>query len=124
MKTHKTCLIVPLLIFSRVLQVTIIQPGGFDTGGAQRTPWAPPHPAYAGRALPSIQMRDGWSGFTPTGDARKAMEAVYRLALLEDPPLRLPLGKGAVAAVKAHAEVLKANVEAYGSWSEDLDKDV
>ena len=44
-------------------------------------------------------MRNLWKHFVPYGDSWKAMEAVYRLAYLDDPPLHIPLGKDAVGGV-------------------------
>lgn len=59
-------------------------------------------------------------GKVPAADAAKAVGKVYDLAGLENPPLRLVLGKGAVKQVKAKAVDMGKNAEEFESWSEDL----
>ena len=54
------------------------------------------------------------------GDAQKAVVKIYELTELESPPLRLPLGKDAVGAIKAKLTDILTNVQEYESWSEDL----
>ena len=104
------------------MQITIVQPGGFDTGGAAKTAWAASHPAYDNDTLPVAAFRKSWASYNPTGDARKAMEALYKLTLQEKLPPRFALGKGTIAAIKSKATALAANAEEYESWSENLEK--
>ena len=65
-------------------------------------------------------MRTHWTSFTAPGNAQKAMEAVHRLAELDDPPLHFPLGKDALEVVKKAATGRLADLEKYSSWSDSL----
>ncbi len=107
-----------------VLQISIVEPGGFDTAALSKTWWAPAHPAYSNPALPTAIMRGKWdsSKFGVQGDARKAMEVLYKLAALEDPPLHFPLGKDAVEVVRKATTARVADAEKYASWSDNLEK--
>jgi len=42
------------------------------------------------------------------------------LSNVENPPLRFPIGKDSVQRVKLQLGLVKADVEKYESWSEDL----
>ena len=83
------------------------------------------HPAYDRPELPTAAFKSLWvsGGFVAPGDARKGMEKVYNLASLEQPPLRLPLGKEAVAAARAKTSAFLADTVKYESWSEGLERD-
>ncbi|TFK84283.1 NAD(P)-binding protein [Polyporus arcularius HHB13444] len=107
------------------IKISIIEPGGFDTAALSKTWWAPAHPAYSNPALPTAIMRGKWesSKFGVQGDARKAMEVLYKLAALEDPPLHFPLGKDAVEVVRKATTARVADAEKYASWSDNLGKD-
>ena len=63
-----------------------------------------------------------YATFVPPGDPRKGMQAIYKLASQEDPPMHFPLGKAAVEAYKTKATQLLGEAERYASWSDDLDK--
>ncbi|PIL35060.1 hypothetical protein GSI_02847 [Ganoderma sinense ZZ0214-1] len=106
------------------IKVTIVEPGPFATnvnkGDSQ---WAPTHPAYDRPELPAAVFKKDLAQLIPPGDARKGMEAVYKLASLEQPPLRFPLGKEAVAAARAKMSAFLADVDKYESWSEGLERD-
>ena len=56
-------------------------------------------------------------------DASKAMEAVYKVAILTDPPLRLPLGKDILAMIRNKQEMTALTLEKYSEWSGDLGTD-
>ncbi len=102
-------------------QVTIVEPGVFATNAFAAT-WAPAHPAYSNPELPTTALRASWDKYVPSGDPRKAMEIVYKLATLEQPPLHFPLGKDAVAIARTKSGALLADADKYESWSEGLDK--
>jgi hypothetical protein len=54
------------------------------------------------------------------GDVDKATAAMEKLVHLDHPPLRLPLHKVTVAAVKEKIQNVLDEVHAYESWSDDL----
>ena len=69
-------------------------------------------------------MRTYWDQWTPSGDSRKGMEAVYKLASLEEPPLHFPLGKDSIGAVREKTAALVQDTNKYESWSEAVAKSV
>ncbi|KAM5540770.1 hypothetical protein V8D89_005414 [Ganoderma adspersum] len=106
------------------IKVTIVEPGAFATSATKGdNQWAPAHPAYDRPELPAAAFRSTWAGFVPPGDPRKGMETVYKLASLEQPPLRLQLGKDAVGAARAKTSAFLADTDKYESWSEGLVRD-
>ncbi|TFK87797.1 NAD-P-binding protein [Polyporus arcularius HHB13444] len=105
------------------IKVTIVEPASFHTEGQAKTVWAPPHPAYSNPELPASRMRNGWSAYTPAGDANKAVEVLYKLASLPDPPLHFVLGENAILYVRKKLAELAADTDKYESWSQNLKKD-
>jgi NAD(P)-dependent dehydrogenase (short-subunit alcohol dehydrogenase family) len=78
------------------LKLTIVEPGGFrtDWAGASMA-FAKPMKAYA-PVLGAIRgYMEQHSGHEP-GDPRKAGHVLLQLVEMEQPPLRLPLGKDAI----------------------------
>ena len=59
-------------------------------------------------------MKIHWS------DPVKGVQKVYELSQLEDPPLRLLLGKDAHRNVAKYLGRVTREVEQYASWSDDL----
>ena len=96
------------------IRVTIIQPGPF------RTDWAGPSlltpglsiAAYADTAHKTIATLNGYSGKQP-GDPAKAAQAMIVVVDAEHPPLRLPLGEGALNRIRGK---LKALTEELAAW--------
>ncbi|KAF9232135.1 hypothetical protein BU15DRAFT_81566 [Melanogaster broomeanus] len=90
------------------IKVTIIEPGPFRTKD---------HPKS-----PSSQMRAYFASESGAvdGDADKAVVAMEKLVHLDNPPLRLPLHKWTVAAIKEKIQKVLEEVQAYESWSDDL----
>jgi NAD(P)-dependent dehydrogenase (short-subunit alcohol dehydrogenase family) len=78
------------------LKLTIVEPGGFrtDWAGASMA-FAKPSEAYAPVLGPISEYREQHSGQEP-GDPRKAGRVLLQLVEMEQPPLRLPLGKDAI----------------------------
>ncbi|TFY53226.1 hypothetical protein EVJ58_g9566 [Rhodofomes roseus] len=97
------------------VQVTLLEPGSFYTGGHGRGDLAPPHPAYKQPDMSKMLSGEGMS------DPVKGVEIIYRLASLPNPPLHLPLGPDAVATFNDKAKRLLEATEAYASWSEGLE---
>ncbi|KAI0738906.1 NAD(P)-binding protein [Daedaleopsis nitida] len=104
------------------IRITIVHPGPFDTPVLTKVHWPPSHPAYEQPTSPIPTLRSFYEGWVPTGDPRKAMQAIYKLASVEDPPMHFPLGKSAVEIYKTKAAQLLEEAEKYASWSDDLDK--
>ena len=59
-------------------------------------------------------------GFPAPGNLNKAVAKIYELAGVENPPLRLPLGKDSLESIRGHLANVSAEVEKYRSWSDDL----
>ena len=71
--------------------------------------------------MPSVFFRKVFvSDVKFPGDLQKAVAKIHELGSLDNPPLRLPLGKDAVQAFRAQIASVTANVDLYESWSEDL----
>ena len=96
-------------------QAILISPGFFRTTLFVKWTTVPPHPAYA--HISKDLAIEEW------GDVRKVIVKIYEASLLQDPPTRLVLGTEANEKVKAQAEKLAKEVEAFESWSEDLIED-
>lgn len=81
-------------------RVTIIEPGGFrtDFAGASTTLEAgrAEYDAVVGNAA---RMQAAYNGKQP-GDPRRGARAILQVVASDEPPLRLPLGSDAVAAIE------------------------
>lgn len=106
----------------------------FDTPGRTNLINIPPHPAYASYVSPDLSKDPPQpQGLLPSiitrqlvtmpfpGDTAKAAAVIYRLSELEDPPMRLPLGKHAVRLAREKMDAVKRDVDAYEGWSEGLE---
>ncbi|KAF9246596.1 NAD(P)-binding protein [Melanogaster broomeanus] len=87
------------------IKVTLIEPGPFRT-----------------KISPSSQIRAYFSPESGAvdGDADKAVVAMEKLVHLDNPPLRLPLHKWTVAAIKEKIQKVLEEVQVYEPWSDDL----
>lgn len=78
------------------LKLTVVEPGGF------RTDWAGASMAFAKPMKDYAPILDAIRGYTEQhsghqpGDPRKAGRVLLQLVEMEQPPLRLPLGKDAI----------------------------
>jgi hypothetical protein len=54
------------------------------------------------------------------GDPEKAVEQIYKLRQVENPPYRLPIGKDAIQLIREKLEEQLKELAAYESWSSDL----
>lgn len=70
-----------------------------------------------------MATRDRLANLKLPGDVNKAIVKIYELAGLDNPPLRLPLGKDVVSSLKAQIASLTDTVDKYESWSENLTLD-
>jgi NAD(P)-dependent dehydrogenase (short-subunit alcohol dehydrogenase family) len=83
------------------VKVTIVEPGGFrtDFAGASTTLNAS-HPEYDAVVGRAARMQAQYDGRQP-GDPERAALVLLQLAAMVAPPLRLPLGSDAIAAISA-----------------------
>ena len=108
------------------VQISLVEPGVFYTEIVKRAGVGATiqysHPAYASPTLPGNVLRNHFIGKDERIGASpaKAVERIYDLSLLPNPPLRLILGKDAVEGVKKQIQSLEEDVTRYGSWSEGL----
>lgn len=103
------------------VKVTIVEPGGFrtDFAGASTTLNAG-HPEYDAVVGAAARRQAEYNGRQP-GDPAKAAQALLRLAALDDPPLRLPLGSDAVSAITAADQRRLAELEHWAPLSVSTD---
>jgi NAD(P)-dependent dehydrogenase (short-subunit alcohol dehydrogenase family) len=98
------------------IRVTLIEPGPFRTKWAgesiKRT--ARTIPDYAVTAGPTVHRITGYAGRQP-GDPDLAAQAMIQVVNSPRPPLRLPLGKWAVTAMKAKIDRLQAELDAWSA---------
>lgn len=107
-------------VLTRLRQFTLIHLGSFATEGVQKILWSPTHPAYD--KLPVHAMRSGWHSFVPSGDVKKAVEVLYAIACLPEPPMYVPFGKDALELVRSKIASVTADLERYEYLLEDLNK--
>jgi NAD(P)-dependent dehydrogenase (short-subunit alcohol dehydrogenase family) len=95
------------------IKVTIIEPGGFrtDFAGSSQTILAD-NLAYASTVGAVARFQRAYDGAQP-GDPKKAAAAVLNIARLDEPPMRLLLGRDAV---RAAAEADRMRAEADRKW--------
>ena len=95
------------------VHVTIVEPGGFrtDFAGASTTieTGRPEYDAVVGKAA---RMQQAYDGKQP-GDPHRGAQAVLTLVAAERPPLRLPLGSDAVAAIERSD---RARLDELATW--------
>ncbi|PTQ12078.1 short-chain dehydrogenase/reductase [Sphingomonas oleivorans] len=82
------------------VRVTIIEPGGFrtDFAGASTT-IEESRPEYDDVVGAAARMQRAYDGHQP-GDPRKGAAVILKIAGMDQPPLRLPLGQDAVTAIE------------------------
>nr|WP_232476357.1 SDR family NAD(P)-dependent oxidoreductase [Sphingomonas formosensis] len=105
------------------VRVTIVEPGGFrtDFAGASTTieEGRAEYDAVVGAAA---RMQRAYDGKQP-GDPRKGAAVILEIAGLDEPPLRLPLGKHAVAAIEASDSARLEELARWRALSESTDFD-
>lgn len=94
------------------IRLTIVEPGPFRTnfagdGFQQAAKVIPDYHATAGAFRERIKAVDG----KQEGDPEKAAAAMYQITEMPEPPLRLPLGKVALASINSKLEQVRLDVE-------------
>jgi len=102
------------------IKITVVDFGNFQTNAFKDAYKQPMHPAYNNPELPSTKTREYWKHPNVYPDPSKAAEKLFELSKLENPPVRLAIGKDAVSGVMKKVEATLEQVKAYQSWSEDL----
>lgn len=95
------------------IHLTLVEPGPFRTNFAgssfgEAEAHITDYDATAGAFRQRMQQVNG----NQEGDPTKAAEAIWNLAQQESPPLRMPLGKIALASITAKIDSLRQDVEA------------
>jgi NAD(P)-dependent dehydrogenase (short-subunit alcohol dehydrogenase family) len=97
------------------LKLTIVEPGGF------RTDWAGASMAFAKPIKAYAPVLDAIRGYMEqhsgqeTGDPHKACQVLLQLVEMEQPPLRLPLGKDAILFL---SNSYRANSDELQRWAD------
>lgn len=104
------------------IKVLIVEPSGFRTDWAGRSANETKHPiadydATAGRNKGTIR---GYSGSQP-GDPKRAVAAIIKAVEAKNPPLRLLLGKAALAGARGKIEMLKTDFDAWAEVTKGAD---
>ncbi|CAL1690409.1 3-oxoacyl-[acyl-carrier-protein] reductase FabG [Brevundimonas subvibrioides] len=104
------------------IHVLIVAPSGFRTDWAGRSANEIEQPIadYADTAGARRTQIRGWSGAQP-GDPRRAAAAIIDAVEAEDPPLRLLLGKAALAGARGKIDLLKKDFDAWAEVTEGAD---
>ncbi|MGA2045654.1 MAG: oxidoreductase [Roseiarcus sp.] len=104
------------------IKVLIVEPSGFRTDWAGRSANQTRHPIadYDETAGARLRMIRGYSGKQP-GDPARAAAAIVQAVESPDPPLRLMLGKAALAAGRGKVEAMSRDFEAWAAVSEGAD---
>ncbi|KAL8783869.1 MAG: hypothetical protein Q9195_009261 [Heterodermia aff. obscurata] len=102
------------------IKFSLIEPGGF------RTDWAGRSMVFAEKRHPAYDHLDareimGARHGTQVGDPKKGGRAIYELAVLPDPPLRVVIGSDAYKAVMAKIEAYSENYKKYEKISNSTD---
>lgn len=104
------------------IKVTAIEPGAFRTDWAKRSmkEASAPLEAYAEGVGARKELIKAFADHLP-GDPRKVAEAVLTVVGLDDPPLRLLLGRDVLAAVREKLAELTASIDAWEHVTVDVD---
>jgi len=104
------------------IKVLLVEPSAFRTDWAGRSANEAPHSItdYDSTAKARADMIRGYSGKQP-GDPVRAAAAIVKAVEAKDPPLRLLLGKAALAGARAKVEALRKDFEGWAQVSEGAD---
>jgi NAD(P)-dependent dehydrogenase (short-subunit alcohol dehydrogenase family) len=104
------------------IKVLIIEPSGFRTDWAGRSANETPNPIadYDSTAGARARQIRGYSGKQP-GDPVRAAAAIVKAVEAPDAPLRLMLGKAALAAGRSKVEALSKDFESWAAVTEGAD---
>jgi NAD(P)-dependent dehydrogenase (short-subunit alcohol dehydrogenase family) len=104
------------------IRVTAIEPGAFRTDWAARSMWesAAPITDYDDNVGARKTLIKEFAHHLP-GDPRKVAEAVLMVTGLDDPPLRLLLGRDVLKAVRDKLAAFSASIDEWESVTKDVD---
>jgi NAD(P)-dependent dehydrogenase (short-subunit alcohol dehydrogenase family) len=104
------------------VKVLIVEPSGFRTDWAGRSANQTQQPIADYDSTAGARQRQirGYSGKQP-GDPVRAAAAIVKAVEAPDPPLRLMLGKAALAAGRGKVEAMSRDFEAWAAVSEGAD---
>ena len=103
------------------IKVTAIEPGAFRTDWAARSMWESSTPIgdYDENVGARKTMIKEFANHLP-GDPRKVAEAVLMVTNLDDPPLRLLLGRDVLKAVRDKLAAFSASIDEWESVTKDV----
>jgi NAD(P)-dependent dehydrogenase (short-subunit alcohol dehydrogenase family) len=103
------------------IKVTAIEPGAFRTDWAKRSMWESSTPIgdYDDSVGTRKSLIKDFADHLP-GDPRKVAEAVLMIAGLDEPPLRLLLGRDVLKAVRDKIAALSASIDEWESVTKDV----
>ncbi|MDB5820056.1 MAG: Short-chain dehydrogenase/reductase [Rhizobacter sp.] len=104
------------------VKVLLVEPGPFRTDWAGRSADQAPTTIadYDSTAHARMQTSRGYSGKQP-GDPKRAAAAIVKAVEASDPPLRLLLGKAALAGARGKLEALKKDFDGWAAVTEGAD---
>jgi NAD(P)-dependent dehydrogenase (short-subunit alcohol dehydrogenase family) len=104
------------------IKVLVVEPGPFRTDWAGRSANQAPQTidAYTATAAARTEMIRGYSGKQP-GDPVRAADAIVKAVEAENPPLRLLLGKAALANAGLKIDALKRDFDGWAELSKSAD---
>ena len=84
-----------------------------------------PHPAYTKETLATTIVRNVLlsPNLKLPNDLDKGIAKIYELSKLQNPPVRLQLGKDSIQAVRTQIASVAGELDHYESWSDDLLRD-
>jgi NAD(P)-dependent dehydrogenase (short-subunit alcohol dehydrogenase family) len=102
------------------IKFTCIEPGGFRTDWSGRSMVFPDkkHPAYDHI---DAQDRMGKRHGTQVGDPVKGGQAMYKIACMEDPPLRVAIGSDAWTMIMGKVDAYRENYKKYEELAKSTD---
>lgn len=96
----------------RIIQVSLLEFGGFHTAAANSMVVLPPHTSYTNPELPSVFVRKLAGEWEAQGDPDKAIRFIYDFANGTDQlPIRLAVGLDAIGMIKEKVKVLRDDLE-------------
>jgi NAD(P)-dependent dehydrogenase (short-subunit alcohol dehydrogenase family) len=103
------------------IKVTAIEPGAFRTDWAKRSMWESSTPIgdYDEGVGTRKSLIKDFADHLP-GDPRKVAEAVLMVAGLDEPPLRLLLGRDVLKAVRDKIAALSASIDQWEAVTKDV----
>lgn len=104
------------------IKFTCVEPGGF------RTDWAGRSMAFADERHPAYDHLDAKNAMgdrhgSQAGDPVKGAKAMYELAVMQDPPLRVVIGSDAYKAIMSKIDAYSQNYKKYEQISNSTDVD-